>query len=316
MPYRPSLFILGCVSFVVACSQSANPTRPSPVTAANVVEWSALAGGRNSTMSVVSADAPPPPSNLTSMLNGSTLTLAWTASSGATSYLVEAGTGAGLTNITSFNTGSAGTTITVPGVPAGTFYVRVRARNADGTSGPSNEVSFTVGGGTCTAVPNAPTNLTSSLNGDVLTLTWNAPVGGCPVESYIIVAGTTDGGSNLADFDTGSTNTTFFANVGGVLDVSNALGRSIAAAGIGEFYVQVAGVNRNGRGARSNARRVTRPSAPKCVDLWLAARGACDAKYRNAPLSSGCYGACMNAAEAYYQRNCPGVFQVTSCNWP
>ena len=51
---------------------------------------------------------------------------------------------AGLSNITTFNTGNAGTTFAVPGVPPGTYYVRLRALNGQGASPVSNEVVVVV----------------------------------------------------------------------------------------------------------------------------------------------------------------------------
>lgn len=88
---------------------------------------------------VGSAGAPPAaPSGLAATWSGGTVTLRWSASSGATSYVLEAGTTAGAVNIGVVDLGGA-TAFSAP-VPAGTFYVRVRARNTFGASAPSNEV--------------------------------------------------------------------------------------------------------------------------------------------------------------------------------
>jgi photosystem II stability/assembly factor-like uncharacterized protein len=81
---------------------------------------------------------PPVPSTLTSTVAGQLVTMQWTAAPGAVSYVIEAGSSSGNANIVVFDTGSAATTFTASAVP-GTYYVRVRARNACGTSGPSNE---------------------------------------------------------------------------------------------------------------------------------------------------------------------------------
>jgi hypothetical protein len=88
-----------------------------------------------------------PPSNLASTVVGSTVTLTWQppASGSPLSYVIEAGSSPGNANLAVFDTGSAATTVTVPNVPAGTYYVRVRARSG-GSSGTSNEVVVTVGG--------------------------------------------------------------------------------------------------------------------------------------------------------------------------
>ncbi len=57
-----------------------------------------------------------------------------------TSYIVEAGSFPGGTNLAIVDTGSASPSFTATGVPPGDYHVRVRAKNACGTSGPSNEV--------------------------------------------------------------------------------------------------------------------------------------------------------------------------------
>jgi uncharacterized protein DUF6252/fibronectin type III domain protein len=91
--------------------------------------------------------APGPPSGLALTSNaGGTIVLTWAPGSGSpTSYLIEAGSGPGLTNLANSDLGLA-TTLTATGVGAGTYYVRVRAKNGCGTSGPSNELTIVVGG--------------------------------------------------------------------------------------------------------------------------------------------------------------------------
>jgi hypothetical protein len=91
--------------------------------------------------------APGAPTGLTNTLNsGGTVAFSWTAASGSpTSYIIEAGSQPGLANLANSDLGSAATTMTATRVGAGTYYVRVRAKNAFGNSGPSNEVVLIVG---------------------------------------------------------------------------------------------------------------------------------------------------------------------------
>jgi hypothetical protein len=117
--------------------------------------------------------------------------------------VVEAGSVSGANNLAVFDTGNTETTVTVTNVPAGTYYVRVRARNISGTSGPSNEVIVVVG-----AVPPppcpppaAPAGLTAAVSGPSFTLQWN---GIADALGYIVEAGSTPGGTNLAVVDTGT----------------------------------------------------------------------------------------------------------------
>lgn len=229
--------ILVLVGLITACSQAQYPTGPSPAATplfggdlsqsatARVVDWSALtATGGDYAPSITGADAPGAPSNLAFTVSGTTVILTWRApgAGGAVaSFVLEAGTSAGLSNIASFNTGSTATTFTATGVPNGSYFVRVRARNADGTSGPSNEVTIVFGGGGGPTPPPppppptppcafAPTGLTGEASGNMLVLRWTG-VGGAI--AYIIEAGTTSGASNLSSFDTGSSTSSFTATV-------------------------------------------------------------------------------------------------------
>jgi hypothetical protein len=72
---------------------------------------------------------------------GADVTLGWTAGAGTVdAYIIEAGSVAGASDLANFSTGSAAPEFHATGVPAGHYYVRVRAVSAGGTSGPSNEV--------------------------------------------------------------------------------------------------------------------------------------------------------------------------------
>lgn len=75
---------------------------------------------------------------------GSTVTFTWTPAAGpvAQSYLLTAAASPGGPTIASVTTTAPAFTATA--VPAGTYYVRVRAVSTAGQSGPSNEVAVTV----------------------------------------------------------------------------------------------------------------------------------------------------------------------------
>jgi hypothetical protein len=90
--------------------------------------------------------APPSaPSNLASLVSGSTVSLGWSAGSGSiTSYVVEAGSATGRTDLGSVDTGSTAGSATFTGVAAGTYFVHVLAKNGCGLSGGSNEINVFV----------------------------------------------------------------------------------------------------------------------------------------------------------------------------
>lgn len=263
MGFRIRSLAFVCFGSLIAACGSQTPTRPAPLSltattsfpedAPAVVRWSCLTQTASNPGIFASgvidaacparltiqgwvfaaAAAPGPPPNLTGSVNGSTVTLTWlvpTSSDPATSYVIEAGSSAGSANIAVFDTLSTATSFTANGVPAGTYYVRVRARNSAGTSSASNEVVLLVGGGGCTNAPGPPSGLTSSVSGSSVTLSWTGPVGGCAPTGYVLEAGSSTGSSNLANFNTGSTATTF--SDGGVPN-GTYLVRVRAANGIG-----------------------------------------------------------------------------------
>jgi len=98
--------------------------------------------------------APPPqasctmpnaPANLkVDSVNGTTVSLSWSAVSGATEYIVLIGSTSGNSNELSTNTSQ--TNYTYGGVKPGVHYARVQAKNSCGQSGSSNQVDYTVAG--------------------------------------------------------------------------------------------------------------------------------------------------------------------------
>ncbi len=93
------------------------------------------------------AAAPAPPSQLAVEKRPDMAVRArWQAPTGAetpTSYVMEAGTEPGKNDVGTFIAPGSATSLDRPGAP-GTFYVRVYARNACGTSEPSNELAVTL----------------------------------------------------------------------------------------------------------------------------------------------------------------------------
>jgi hypothetical protein len=76
---------------------------------------------------------------------GGSVSFVWTTPSGNPStYVIEAGSAPGLTNLVNSDLGSAATTLTATGVAAGTYYVRVRAKNSCGVGPASNEIVVSI----------------------------------------------------------------------------------------------------------------------------------------------------------------------------
>ena len=206
----------------------------NPVCSAPLVSWQALSGRLHASDTIAPPSAP---TGLVATVTGSTVLLTWIASPGGTpaSYIVQAGSSSGLSNLVSSNTLSSVPSLTAAGVGAGVYYVRVLAANASGTSGPSNEVVVTVGGAGCGLVPAVVTGLSTSSSGSSVTITWQKPAVGCAPTAYIIQAGSAPGLSNLANFSTGNTDTSF----------------SASGIGNGSYYIRIIGTNAAGAGGAS-----------------------------------------------------------------
>ncbi len=141
----------------------------------------------------VTPSAPSTPAALGAVVSGSTVTISWTpASSGgaATSFQLQAGSAPGASDYGAANV--TGTSLVVPSVPNGTYYIRLLAMNAQGSSLPTADQVVTVGA----ALPGAPRSLTASAGaGRIVTIAWQAPSSGGTPTGYVILAGPTPASS-------------------------------------------------------------------------------------------------------------------------
>jgi hypothetical protein len=153
-------------------------------------------------------------------VNGTTVTLRWTQpafqDAPVISYVIEVGSAANFVapDLLSVDTFSTATTLQAAGVAFGTYYVRVRARNALGVSVASNEIQVAVG---AVAIPvpgcaGAPRSLTGAGSVGTVTLSWLPPLNGA-AQSYMIEAGSSSGAANLAAFNNGPSTTFIRAGV-------------------------------------------------------------------------------------------------------
>jgi hypothetical protein len=151
---------------------------------------------------------PSAPTNLAATVTGVSVGLTWTASTdnvGVTGYSVYRGDTAGFT----VDAGSkiadvTDTSYTDPNRPAGNWFYKVKAKDAAGNaSDPTDAVEATVTPQDTTP-PSAPTNLTASVTGDSVALSWTASTDDVGVTGYSVYRGTTagftvDAGSKIAD---------------------------------------------------------------------------------------------------------------------
>jgi hypothetical protein len=141
---------------------------------------------------------PSAPANFTAAATGLLASFQWAAANGnPLSYILEAGTTSGAANLAAVDLGLTTQFATL--APPGVYFVRVRARNGCGLGPASNEVTLIVG---CQAAPSPPPNLTATVVGRVVTLSWPAAAG--QPTSYLVEAGLSSGASNVANVDVGT----------------------------------------------------------------------------------------------------------------
>lgn len=126
---------------------------------------------------------PSAPADLLSLVNGSTLDLAWrsTFEGGPASRMALEVSGA-------YNgafTLPAGDTFSFTGVPAGTYTLRLYAVNAGGVSIPAGPLTVTFPGA-CSGPPLAPAGFLAYKLGNVVFVTWDPPASGPAPTGYAV----------------------------------------------------------------------------------------------------------------------------------
>jgi hypothetical protein len=156
---------------------------------------------------------PGTPVGFTASATSTAISVQWTglAAVGCTaapSYILEIGTATGLSNLANAAVGTV-TTISIPvtGVPAGSYYLRVRATNVAGTSGASNEVPVVFGA----VVPGVPGTLSFTMAATTMKLTWAVPATGS-VTGYVVEIGSAVGLKNLGTVNVSAAGTTLSGN--------------------------------------------------------------------------------------------------------
>ncbi|MEP7116010.1 MAG: hypothetical protein ABI880_00400 [Acidobacteriota bacterium] len=180
---------------------------------------------------------PGPPSGLWATASGYNVQVGWTPPSGSlVGHLLDVGSGSGLANVASLpipspTAGAAGA------VPAGRYYLRVRAATSCGLGGASNEVVVDVPSG-CSA-PAVPGTLSAAVSGRSVSLVWGAASGAA---SYVVEAGSASGLTNV-----------LVSNVGSAMSIGGPVPP-------GTYYARVRAMSSCGQpGPASNERRIVVP---------------------------------------------------------
>jgi hypothetical protein len=188
---------------------------------------------------------PPPPGTATSLahsVTGTTVSFNWTAPSagGAVAqYLLLASVTPGGGPIATLPVSGSLTSVQVTGVPPGTYFVRIVATNAGGSSPASNEVTVVVDGPQTPQPPSLGVPVVGA--GRLVTLSW-APGGGGTPTSYTIRVRLAPGGAVIASLPLGAGATTMSAT-----------------APPGTYFVSVVAANALGTSAESNQVTVVVP---------------------------------------------------------
>jgi predicted phage tail protein len=163
------------------------------------------------------------------------VTLSWSAAAGTSFYALQVGTTSGVWNV--FNASVGGVTTVSGSLPAGQYSWRVVAVGSTGATAASLDGQFTVAG--C-PTPLAPSALTATVSGGVVTLRWGAG-GNAANVAYILEAGSAPGQSNIVS-----------ASLGALTGIAT-------PAPSGTYYVRVRAQNGCGVSAPSNELVITVP---------------------------------------------------------
>jgi hypothetical protein len=155
-------------------------------------------------------------------------------------YIIEAGFAPGRTDVQLVHYSTV-TTWSIGDVPNGVYYVRMRAGNHLGISGPSTEIPVYVG---VPPPPAAPVNLTAEVSGRTVTLNWGLgshPTAG-PATHFILEAGYSADSMNIGAMN-GGTGTSV----------------TVTAVPPGIYFARIRAANGTGQSPPSNVIRVVVP---------------------------------------------------------
>jgi fibronectin type 3 domain-containing protein len=207
------------------------------------------------------ATVPGAPTGLVASAGDTKVVLSWTVpnsdgGSPITGYNVYRGTspnGEGSTPVAT----AVSSTFTDTGLTNGiTYYYKVAAVNAVGTSPQSGEANATPQ--PAVTVPSAPQTLTATGSNGAVQLSWSAPAsnGGAAVTSYSVYRSTTAGGEGSTPVATGVTGTSY---------TDNPLNNGTT------YYYTVAAVNAVGTGPQSGEASATPQAAAPTAPLGVTA---------------------------------------------
>lgn len=157
--------------------------------------------------------APGPPTDLTVTVNDSVAHVAWAIpplGGEPTSYVIEAGLEP-FTTVVSIPTPDASTTLDIPGVPSGVFYLRVRGVNGYGVGLASDDVELVAVNGV--SPPGTPQDLRASVTAGQLLVTWQPPPDGGRPAGYRLEAGRSYLDADIAVLDLGDTSAFAYSNI-------------------------------------------------------------------------------------------------------
>ncbi|MDR3711036.1 MAG: fibronectin type III domain-containing protein [Capsulimonadaceae bacterium] len=143
------------------------------------------------------------PANLTATAGNATVTLAWTAVSGATAYnIYRSATSGGEGTTATYSPAGTATTYADSAVTNGTANYEVTAITSGGESAKSNEAN-------ATPLSPGPTSLVATPGNQQVSLTWTAPTGATGSTTYSVYRGTSSGGEALTPVATSLAGTTY-----------------------------------------------------------------------------------------------------------
>jgi hypothetical protein len=185
------------------------------------------------------AAVPDAPVNVRAVVAGSEVVFSWEPlMTPGVDVLLEAGTAPGQSNLVPGHALGTRSPVVVSGVPAGTYYARLRARNANGGGPPSNEVAIAVG--SQAVAPARPEALQAAVSPSrTVSLQWRHGTSAGPATRFAIEAGSAPGVSDV-----------------GVMTIAPVDRYDVVAVPRGVYYVRMRAANTAGVSPPSSEVRV------------------------------------------------------------